>query len=243
MWNPALRTNERGYGYTRVAHSAPDLGARLRPRTLTQTRHLGEKRGLERREERCVVREMERSGATALHGSFTQVPDLGARSGVSNDMGERKGRLPRPTTRFWNDMRSYVVDALVRSGAKALRGSFAQNPVSEREAWSGTTWEALRDGLRGRSGATALRGSITQTRHLNARSGVWNDMRSAARWKKRKQAELRSRAGRLSRSLISEREAESGTTWGALRCQHSGRGGAFSPVTPSSGTRSESGTT
>ena len=58
----------------------------------------GEKRGLERREERCVVREMERSGATALHGSFTQVPDLGARSGVSNDMGERKGRLPRPTT-------------------------------------------------------------------------------------------------------------------------------------------------
>ena len=181
------------------------------------------------------MREMERSGATALHGSFT----LGARSGVSNDMGSDLARVVYPDPPpmrggFWNDMESYVVDALVRSGATALRGSFAQNPDSEREAGSGTTWGALRDGLRGRSGATALRGSITQTRHLKARSGVWNDMRSATWWKKRKQAELRSRAGRLPRSLISEREAESGTTWGALRCGHSGRGGAFSPVIPSS---------
>ena len=200
MWNPALRTNERGYG-SRVAHSAPDLGARLRPRTLTQTRHLGARSGAW-----SDVRRL-RGARNGKKRSY-RVPDLGARSGVSNDMGSARVVYPDPPPMrggFWGGV------GLVRSGATALRGSFAQNPVSE----SGTTWGALRDGLRGRSGATALRGSITQTRHLNARSGVWNDMRSAAWWKKRKQAELRSRAGRLSRSLISEREAESGTTWGA----------------------------
>ena len=177
-----------------------------------------------------MVREMERSGATALHGSFTQIPDLGARSGVWNDMGSPawwarwketelrpcKGRLPRPTTNERGVLErrgKYVVEAMVRSGATALRGSFAQNPVSEREAGSGTTWGALTriphlGALRGSltqnpdlgarvgpgTARGALRGgceedskkrsycreSMTQTRHLGARSGIWNDMRSEA---------------------------------------------------------------
>ena len=117
-----------------------------------------------------MVREMERSGATALHGSFTQVPDLGARSGVSNDMGERKGRLPRPTTNERGVLErheEYVVDARDGRGAPALRGSFAQTPVSEREAGSGTTWGALtRIPHLG-----ALRWSLTQNPDLGARVG------------------------------------------------------------------------
>ena len=46
-----------------------------------------EKRGLERHEERRVVEEKERGGAAVSRGPLTQIPVLGARSGVWNDMG------------------------------------------------------------------------------------------------------------------------------------------------------------
>ena len=43
------------------------------------------------------MNEIERGGATALRGSCTQTPDLGARSGVWDDMGRmhcgRNGRI------------------------------------------------------------------------------------------------------------------------------------------------------
>ena len=56
--------------------------------SFTRIRHLGEKRGLERHEERRVVNEMGRSGATALRGLITsQIPDVEARSRVWNDFG------------------------------------------------------------------------------------------------------------------------------------------------------------
>ena len=81
-----------------------------------------------------------------------------------------KGRLPRPTTNERGVLErhgKYVVEAMVRSGATALRGSFAQNPVSEREAGSGTTWGALtRIPHLG-----ALRWSLTQNPDLGARVG------------------------------------------------------------------------
>ena len=51
---------------------------------------------------------------------------------------------------------------------------------------------------------------FAQTRHLGARSGVWNDMRSTAWWTEWKKAELQPDEGRLFRSPISERE-RSGT--------------------------------
>ena len=113
-WTPLPPVSQQEEGLERhvepcAAHTYPDPPSR------------GEEWGLERGEERCVAREMERSGATALHGSFTQIPDLGARSGVWNDMGSPawwargketelrpcKGRLPRPTTNErGNDMGS-----------------------------------------------------------------------------------------------------------------------------------------
>ena len=49
--------------------------------------------------------------------------------------------------------------------------------------------------------------TLTQTRHLGARSGAWNDVRSAAWCAKWKGAVLRPYTGRLPRSPISEREA------------------------------------
>ena len=61
------------YGFTRVV--CPDPPSR------------SEKRGLERHEERRVVEEKERGGATVSRGPLTQIPVLGARSGVWNDMG------------------------------------------------------------------------------------------------------------------------------------------------------------
>ena len=88
MWSPAQQTNKRGYGFTRVAHADP------RSRSETAASHVypdppsrGEKWGLER-EERCVVREMKRSGAIR---PLTRVvyPETRSRSekGVWNDMG------------------------------------------------------------------------------------------------------------------------------------------------------------
>ena len=64
------------------------------------------------------MNEMERGGATALRGSSTQTPDLGARSGVWNDMGR-----PALWTQWRN--RSY--------------GLLPSPAISEREARSGTT--------------------------------------------------------------------------------------------------------
>ena len=68
----------------------------------------------------------------------------------------------------------------------------------------------------------ALR-TLTQTRHLGARSGAWNDVRSAAWCAKWKEAVPRPYTGRLPRSPISEREAGFGTTWRALRGGRSGK--------------------
>ena len=86
-------------------------------RTLTQTAISGEEWGLERCEERCVVREMERSGATALHGSFTQIPDLGARSGVWNDMGS-------PAWWRGGKRQSYDLVRVVYPDPPPMRGGF-----------------------------------------------------------------------------------------------------------------------
>ena len=81
-----------------------------------------------------------------------------------------KGRLPRPTTNergFWNDMGSTWWKQWLEAELSALRGSFAQNPVSEREAGSGTTWGALtRIPHLG-----ALRGPLTQNPNLGAGVG------------------------------------------------------------------------
>ena len=141
-------------GFTRVAHSDP------RSRSKTAASHTypdppsrGEKRGLERREECCVVREMERSGATALHGSFfTQIPDLGARSGVSNDMG---------SPAWWAQWKETEL-RVVYPDPPPMRGG------------SGTTWwtQWLEAELYG------LTRVVCPEPRLGARSGVWNDLGS-----------------------------------------------------------------
>ena len=64
---------------------------------------------------------MERNSVTTLQGSLAQ---------THHQM--RIGVLERHEERC-------VVDAMEKSGATALRGSFAQIPVSEREAESGAT--------------------------------------------------------------------------------------------------------
>ena len=64
-------------------------------------------------------------------------------------------------------------------GYTALCGTFA--PIPDFGARDGV-WDDMgspASGLNGRCGATALRGSFTQTRRPGA-SGVWNDMKSTA---------------------------------------------------------------
>ena len=79
-----------------------------------------------------MVGAVERNSVTTLQGSLAQ---------THHQM--RIGVLERHEERC-------VVDAMEKSGAT----------VSEREAESGATWGALRDGRRERSGATALTGSV-----------------------------------------------------------------------------------
>ena len=62
---------QRGYDLVRVVYPDPTTN----------------ERGVLERHGKYVVEAMVRSGATALRGSFTQIPRLGARSGVWNDLG------------------------------------------------------------------------------------------------------------------------------------------------------------
>ena len=68
---PCAANEINGATASRESHTqTPDLGARLRPRTLTQTRHLGARSGAW--SALRGARNGEKRGYTALHGSFTQ---------------------------------------------------------------------------------------------------------------------------------------------------------------------------
>ena len=121
-------------------------------RTLTQTRHLGARSGAWN-DVRSAAWCAKWKGAVLrpYTGRLPRSPISEREAGFGTTWGALrggrelrpcKGRLPRPTTnerRVLERHGKYVVEAMVRSGATALRGSFAQNPVSEREAGSGTT--------------------------------------------------------------------------------------------------------
>ena len=128
----ALRCKRiNGATASRESHTqTPDLGARLRPRTLTQTRHLGARSGAW--SALRGARNGEKRGYTALHGSFTQRLDLGAKSA---------GRWPRSPSR--SGKRSLerpgepsVMDAVERSGATALRWSVYPDVEARSGVWN-----------------------------------------------------------------------------------------------------------
>ena len=124
----ALRCKRiNGATASRESHTqTPDLGARLRPRTLTQTRHLGARSGAW--SALRGARNGEKRGYTALHGSFTQRLDLGARSGVV-------GPDPRhgAGSGVWSPS---VMDAVERSGAAALRWSVYPDVEARSGVWN-----------------------------------------------------------------------------------------------------------
>ena len=196
---------KQSYGLTRVVY--PDPPSR------------SEKRDLERHEERCIEDAMEAAELRPCEGY--SVPGL-ATSGREEGLERHEERC--------------MVNEMGRSGATALRGLItSQIPDVEARSgvwndfggWSFRLGAALRGGRNGRSGA-----KYGLTRVVGPDPPSRSEKRGLERHEERrvveerKEAELQSRAGRLPRSLISEREAESGTTWGALRGGHIGRGGA-----------------
>ena len=139
-----------------------------------------------------MVDARERSGATALCGTFT----LGARNGFCMGRGalrvdamvvaERRpyeGRLPRPAgPERWNDMRSAANERNGKGRSYGLTRVEYPDPRSRSE----------KRGLERHGKAcvvdvmeeSELR-PFAQPRHLGARSEVWNDMRSSAWWTKK----------------------------------------------------------
>ena len=175
----------------------------------------------------------ERSGATALCGTFTLIPDLGARNGFCmgrhgepcewtqwslRSDGLTRVVYPDPPVRsesgVWNDMRSAANERNGKGRSYGLTRVEYPDPRSRSE----------KRGLERHGKACVVDAMeeselrpFAQPRHLGARSEVWNDMRSSAWWTKKeeKKKERHPGEGHLSSSPISERERGSGTAGGA----------------------------
>ena len=150
-----------------------------------------------------MVDARERSGATALCGTFTLIPDLGARNGFCmgrhgepcewtqwslRSDGLTRVVYPDPPVRsesgVWNDMRSAANERNGKGRSYGLTRVEYPDPRSRSE----------KRGLERHGKAcvvdvmeeSELR-PFAQPRHLGARSEVWNDMRSSAWWTKKEE--------------------------------------------------------
>ena len=110
-----------------------------------------------------MVEEKERGGAAVSRGPLTQIPVLGARSGVWNDMGSpdvvdtlEKAELrpyqgclnPVPQSRSGKRGLGNMRGAAWRTqgkevGLRPYAGHLPRFPISGRETGSGTTWGVL----------------------------------------------------------------------------------------------------
>ena len=161
-------------------------GYGLMLRVYPDSRFRGEKRGLGRHEPCEWTQWSLRS--YGLTGSFTVYPEPRSRSG----------------SWAWNDKASPARWMLWKKRSYGLTRVVYPDPRSRSEERDLERHEerCIEDAME----AAELR-PFAQTRHLGARSGVWNDMRSTAWWTEWKKAELQPDEGRLFRSPISERES------------------------------------
>ena len=198
------------WGALRCGHIGKS-GATALPRLFKPSPAISEREaGIGKHDGRCVAHARERSGATALCGTFAPIPDFGASDGV------------------WDDMGSPASGLNGRCGATALRGSFTQ---TRRPGASGV-WNDMKSTAYERNGKRRSNG-LTRVVYPNPRS--WSEKRGLGRhgenalwtqWKNRSY-------GLLHRLAISEREAGSGTTvwWTKKPEQQPGEGHLFrSPV-------------